>query len=290
MRSLVFTVVALFAGACGSDTSGPGPSDGPAITPAGGKLVLANGALTIEAPPGAVTKDVEVTAVATAAGGPQDPALVRGAIYSVTASPAVTFAKAVKVTLTYDPSNGPAGVKETQYGVAVATADAWQDIPGAIVDEAANTVTASVTSLGTFAARRAAPTSGCEGPEFRAFDFWLGEWDVNGVHSTITRDASGCTIFELYRAPMTGKSITFLDPATGLWHQTYVTPTGPPLRMSGRFENGRLVMFVRIPNGNLSSRWTWERVDANTVTQKAEATPDNGTTWNLAFLGTYIRR
>jgi hypothetical protein len=51
-----------------------------------------------------------------------------------------------------------------------------------------------------------------------------------------------------------------------------------------------MIMYVRLADGRISQRWTWEKVDANTVTQKSEGTNDNGVTWIPSFSGTYTRR
>lgn len=281
-----FTVIG-----CGDNGTGPGPSGTNVITPAGVTLVLAGGAVTLEAPAGAVSQNVSIEASVRQSGGPSDPTLVRGAEYVLTATPAVTFSKPVRLTLNYDPASGPIGVKERELGIAIVNGSEWTSITGGTVDEAANKVTTPVSQLGVFAVHRVPQTVVCNTAESRQFDFWLGEWTVTGVHSSITRDESGCTIFELYRAPMTGRSISFYDPETAMWYQTYVSAGGAqPLKMSGRVEDGRMIMYVRTPNGNLSSRWTWERIDANTVIQKSEATADNGVTFSPVFTGTYTRR
>lgn len=94
---------------------------------------------------------------------------------------------------------------------------------------------------------------------------------MTGIHSSITVDPSGCTIAELYRASNTGRSISFYNPDTRMVSDIRVLG-GPPIRMAG------------------ATRWTWERLDANTVTQKADQTSDNGKTWINMFSGTYTRR
>ena len=287
--SILFSFLAVSA--CGgSGSSGPEPTGENVITPAGVTLVLANGAVTIEAPAGAVTQNVSVEASVRASGGPVDPTVVRGAEYVIATTPTVTFAKPVRITVAYDPANAPIGVHEKELGVAVIDGTEWKNVGPATIDETANKVTASITKPGIFTVQRAPQTSSCASAEHRQFDFWLGEWDVTGIHSSVTRDNSGCTIFELYRAPNTGRSISFYDPETAKWYQTYVSPAGQPLKMSGGIENGRMVMYVRVANGTVTQRWTWERLDDNRVTQRAEITPDNGTTWNQGFFGTYIRR
>jgi hypothetical protein len=75
-----------------------------------------------------------------------------------------------------------------------------------------------------------------------------------------------------------------------MWYQTYVSPGGQPIRIAGGIENGRMVMYSRFPDGTLATRWTWDRLDANTVRQQADKTSDNGTTWVNMFSGIYTKR
>ena len=258
------------------------------ITPAGGRLVLAGGALTIDAPAGAVTQNVTVNVAVSPSGGPLDPSIVRGANYTLTPTPAVTLQQPLTLTLRYDPANGPSGATERDYRLARDAGNAWETLTGT-ADTTANTVTGTTTAFGTFTTRRAAPAQQCTAAEHRQFDFWVGEWDVGVTRSSITSEATGCAIFEHWQAQQTGRSISLYDPVSRQWHQTYVSGSNA-LIMRGGIENGRMVMYVRSPQGTLLQRWTWERVDANTVTQRSEGTADNGATWQQGFLGTYRRR
>jgi hypothetical protein len=261
------------------------------ITPAGGKIVLANGAVTLEAPAGAVTQNVAVTVTVAATGGPGDPAIVRGAVYTLSSTPAVTFQQPVKLTLAYDPTKGPGGVQESQFGIAASNGIEWKTVPNTSVDATANTSIASITTLGMFTTRRVEPTTPCVGDKYRQFDFWLGDWDVGGtIHSSITAEPGGCAIYELYRVAIPGKSISVYDPVTDMWYQTYLGGGVSVLPMSGGIENGKMVMYVLDPAGARSQRWTWTPVDANTVTQKAETPAGNEVTWTQVFFGTYRRR
>ena len=259
------------------------------LTPAGGRIVLAGGAVVLDAPAGAVSQNVTIDVLTGGRGGPLDPAVVRDGHYTLTTSPAVTFQQPVRLSLKYGPANGPLGVPESDFGIAVLNGARWENVAGSQADTAANTVTAAITAPGVFTARRV-PASSCTEAEHRQFDFWIGEWDVNTVPSSITREASGCAIYEDYQAPLRGLSISVYDPRNRTWNQTYVTSNGGLLLLTGTFADGKMVLFERAPDGSLRSRWTWERIDANTVTQRAERTPDNGQSWLPQFLGTYRRR
>src|ERR1700759_907834 len=73
-------------------------------------------------------------------------------------------------------------------------------------------------------------------PKHRAFDFWIGEWDayITGTqnlagHSVIQAASGGCMILENWtsnKARYTGKSMNFIDAATGKWQQVWVGSEG----------------------------------------------------------------
>lgn len=291
-RSLM--VLLLVAVSCASDSSGPRtnePVGENVLTPAGGTIVLADGAVTVHAPAGAVTRNVELSAMPAGNAYPNDAQVVRGSLYRIVATPEVTLAKPVQLELTYSAGMGPAGVPEHHYGIATASASAWSDVASATSDTAANRVSAAVSAFGLYGVRRASPAAVCTGPEHRQFDFWIGNWQVGVTQSDISGEASGCAIHEHWKAPNPGRSISVYDPRTQKWYQTYsFMPGTPAMVMSGGLEDGRMVMYVRSQAGAITDRWTWERNANGSVTQRAERTSDNGATWQPGFNGTYVRR
>jgi len=67
-------------------------------------------------------------------------------------------------------------------------------------------------------------------PEFRQFDFWVGEWmpqNAQGVTvgtSSIQLILGSCIIFENWETPVSaGKSFNLYDTRDGKWHQTWVS-------------------------------------------------------------------
>src|SRR5262245_53312618 len=81
-------------------------------------------------------------------------------------------------------------------------------------------------------AQPSAPPSACSRPEYRQFDFWIGDWDVydpKGAlagRNVVTREFGGCVLQEHWTAagPMaqTGSSFNTWSPARQQWHQTWV--------------------------------------------------------------------
>jgi hypothetical protein len=79
-----------------------------------------------------------------------------------------------------------------------------------------------------------APSISCDGPAAHRLDFWLGEWEVRDPagrlegRNVVTRALRGCAIEERWTdaGGSKGESLFWLDPATRLWRQTWVTESG----------------------------------------------------------------
>ena len=97
-------------------------------------------------------------------------------------------------------------------------------------------------------AQTTTPTSrppACATADHRAFDFWIGTWDVTAAGrdeptavNKITREHGGCVLREDYatKGGYTGMSISFYDAARKIWHQTWMGLDGGALFIEGRFE------------------------------------------------------
>jgi len=117
------------------------------------------------------------------------------------------------------------------------------------------------------------PPKACAAPEFRQFDFWLGDWkvtDPNGnVAGTnlITLEMDGCVLHEHWVGSKggNGESFNIYDGATKQWHQTWVDNGGTLLSLIGGIVDGRV-------------RQTW------TVSS------DGGKTWATSFDGYYSKK
>lgn len=154
------------------------------------------------------------------------------------------------------------------------------------------------------AASETAPVpSPCAAPEYRAFDFWIGEWTVtsNGQpagSNTIHPVHNGCALQENWQGSgsggISGSSINIYDAATGRWHQTWVDASGTLLQLDGGPINGAMVLSGERPaptgNGTALHRISWTPNPDASVRQLWEASPDQGQTWNVLFDGLYVRR
>jgi hypothetical protein len=143
--------------------------------------------------------------------------------------------------------------------------------------------------------RQLAPS--CEGEEHRAFDFWIGTWEVADPDgefvgtNTIRPLHGGCALHEQYSAkgPYEGSSLNAYDRRTGTWVQTWVDVTGLVLRLEGGLRDGRMVLEgpgVSRDGDPLTHRISWEALPDGRVRQTWVAIMADGAEKTL-FTGLY---
>ncbi len=138
----------------------------------------------------------------------------------------------------------------------------------------------------------------CNTPEYRQFDFWLGDWDVTSAaspgsvsHNRITSINDGCTLREEYTTPTgyAGSSLNFYDSVRKVWHQTWIDNQGGALYLDGAFNGQSMVLATSTDPQNVQ-RITWSPLPDGRVRQHWEATTDSGQTWTTVFDGYYEKR
>ncbi len=141
----------------------------------------------------------------------------------------------------------------------------------------------------------------CSSPEARAFDFWVGEWEVRRSDGTVVGKNSikkilnGCVLHERYTTPSgyAGESFNIFDVARGVWHQTWVDVGGLLLTLEGGVEDGSMVLKGETvtPAGSLLQRirWSQENGSPGRVRQLWESSDDGGKEWTVVFDGHYLR-
>lgn len=148
----------------------------------------------------------------------------------------------------------------------------------------------------------------CSGPEFRQFDFWIGEWEVfapngkKGGDSKISILLDSCVIFEEWTSAnsqqgliYSGKSFNLYNAATRQWQQTWVDNTGNTTEfLRGEAVNGKIVYYadkVTDPKGKIfKRRLTFSKLSDNKVRQLGERSDDEGKTWSVEYDLEYRKR
>ena len=145
------------------------------------------------------------------------------------------------------------------------------------------------------------PPRPCDAPQYRQFDFWIGDWDVtadgqpagtNSVHSI----HGGCAIQENWQGTgpggISGTSFNIYDSSTGRWHQTWVDASGLLLQLDGGWMNGSMVLSgsrSTLTAGQVIDRITFTPNEDGSVRQLWEASRDDGATWTTVFDGLYVK-
>jgi len=137
----------------------------------------------------------------------------------------------------------------------------------------------------------------------RQFDFWVGEWNVyiTGTktfagQSSIQIVSGGCAILENWTSGgsfYTGKSLNFVDPASGKWRQNWIGAGDNQDFVNGQYTDKamRFTFEKQGPQGKkLMGRFVFYNEGPNQVRQFNETSADEGKTWVTAYDLTYIRK
>lgn len=150
--------------------------------------------------------------------------------------------------------------------------------------------------------------SPCSAPEYRQFDFWLGEWEAFGPKgqkagdSKITLILDSCVIMEEWTSAAinrgirySGKSFNTYNSKTKQWQQTWVDNVGGSNEyLLGKFENNKITYssspFTFSKDTMAIRRMTFTSLSPGKVRQHGEISKDNGLTWSTEFDLEYRRK
>lgn len=136
----------------------------------------------------------------------------------------------------------------------------------------------------------------------RAFDFWIGEWDVQqtgaprapqGATSRIEKSLDGCLIVEHWEppAPPAGKSYNTYNKAIKQWEQFWVDARGQVTHYRGTFQADGSLLYEATENGGATLlRMTFFGQGSNQVRQLGQHSTDGGATWQVRYDLTYLRK
>lgn len=147
----------------------------------------------------------------------------------------------------------------------------------------------------------------CSRPEFRQFDFWVGEWEAFGLKGSKAGDSrisiilDSCVILEEWTGipnqgfTYTGKSFNSYNSATKQWQQTWTDNTGNTTEfLRGEGSDGKIVYYadnVTDPKGkSFMRRLTFTKVSNDKVRQFGEQSDDSGKTWTIEYDLEYRRK
>ena len=136
-------------------------------------------------------------------------------------------------------------------------------------------------------------------PEYRQFDFWIGEWAPQSPQgmtvgtSSIQLILNDCVIFENWNTPQGGgKSFSLWNARDGKWHQTWVDTRGGITHYAGGLEGEKMVLVGETvsPAGQKSLvRMTYSKLPDGSVRQHGEGSGDGGMTWTTSYDFKYVK-
>ncbi len=147
----------------------------------------------------------------------------------------------------------------------------------------------------------------CSKPEFRQFDFWVGEWEAFATNGNKSGDSKisiildSCVILEEWTGTpnqgftYTGKSFNSYNAASRQWQQTWTDNTGNTTEfMQGDGSHGKIIFVadkVTGPKGELfMRRLTFTKLTNDKVRQFGEKSDDEGKTWVVEYDLEYRRK
>lgn len=143
----------------------------------------------------------------------------------------------------------------------------------------------------------------CQNPEFKQFDFWLGDWDVassaDGIprgSSHISKEMGGCVVWENWTSvgsPYFGKSYNTWNPNLKRWEQYWVDNTAGVMFFHGGLKDGVMDYWtdeVPQPSGEkLLRHLQFFNLGPDKVRQFSQGSTDSGKTWHVEYDLMYTR-
>ena len=136
-------------------------------------------------------------------------------------------------------------------------------------------------------------------PQYREFDFWVGNWDVYGKGGALSGRShvdlilGDCVLSENWTSftGNEGKSYNKYNPFEKRWEQYWVDESGSTTYYIGHLEGPNMVFLADSfdPAGKpVKMRMSFFPLPGGRVRQFGENSSDNGATWTTSFDLTYV--
>jgi hypothetical protein len=148
----------------------------------------------------------------------------------------------------------------------------------------------------------------CSRPEYRQFDFWIGEWEAFGLNgqkageSKISLILDSCVILEEWTSASVnqgfryaGKSFNTYNAATKQLQQTWVDNAGGSNEyLKGKFEDNKIIYsssrFPFIKDTMAIRKMTFTNLSPVKLRQHGAISKDNGVSWVTEYDLEYRRK
>jgi tetratricopeptide (TPR) repeat protein len=144
----------------------------------------------------------------------------------------------------------------------------------------------------------------CEDPEFREFDFWVGDWNVGpagtGVQqgrSHIAKEMGGCVVWENWTSAggaYFGKSYNTWNVNLKRWEQYWVDNAAGVIFFHGGIKDGVMDYWTddvpQSTGGTLLRHLQFFNLGPDKVRQFSQGSNDGGKTWHVEYDLLYTRR
>jgi hypothetical protein len=143
----------------------------------------------------------------------------------------------------------------------------------------------------------------CEDPEFKQFDFWLGDWEVASAgdgtprgSSHISKEMNGCVVWENWTSagsPYFGKSYNTWNPNLKRWEQYWVDTSAGVMFFHGNVKDNVMDYWTDdVPQsggGTLLRHLQFFNIGPEKVRQFSQESSDGGKTWQTEYDLIYTR-
>ncbi|HWC64704.1 MAG TPA: DUF1579 family protein [Thermoanaerobaculia bacterium] len=153
-----------------------------------------------------------------------------------------------------------------------------------------------------------AESSPCSGPEWKALDFWVGEWratwpgtpgnPAGSATNRIEKILGGCVVSENFTGDgenaLVGKSWSTYEPKTKAWRQTWVDNQASYLDFTGDFSHPNEKIFAmdaKGPDGRpVKLRMVFKNIGKDAFDWSWERSADGGKSWEVRWPIHYTRK